>query len=269
MHGKYKKEEGNTMARNVLDQELEDLDKQIQQLGSLVEKALSQVLDALDTGNLAMAGMVIESDVMIDGLRTAIEERTIRLLTIQQPLGGRDLRYLTSTLSIAGDLERMGDGAEGIARIMLRMVPLHKSSTTQVTVHAPASGDKTEITESSVRHGLIELGREALRVLQGTMKAFRERDAKAARYIWKEDDVVDVRYHLVRHDLMAMMAGAHAIPALQHDSFVLQRVTYLLWIAHKLERVGDHCGNICERLVFILESETAIDRANPDEDQTP
>ena len=256
------------MARIVLDKELEELDQQIQHLGLCVEAALSKALEALETGNLATAGLVIESDLMIDSLRTAIEERTIRLLTVQQPLGGRDLRYLTSVLSIAGDLERMGDGAGGIARIMLRMVPLH-SSTTQVVVHTPSSSGEAEITESLLMHGIIELGREALRVLHGTMKAFTERDAKAARYIWEEDDVVDVRYHLVRHDLMAMMAGAHAIPALQRDSFVLQRVTYLLWIAHKLERVGDHCGNICERIVFIVEGETSINRAEQEEDKNP
>lgn len=255
------------MTRTILDKELEELDQQIQQLGSLVERALSKALEALETGDLAMAGMVIESDVMIDSLRTAIEEHTIRLLTVQQPLGGRDLRYLTSVLSIAGDLERMGDGAEGIAQIILRMVPLRSSSATQMSVRAPSGSGGAEITESSVKHGLIELGREALRVLEGTMKAFARCDAKAARYIWQEDDVVDVRYHLVRHDLMAMMAGAHAIPALQHDSFVLQRVTYLLWIAHKLERVGDHCGNICERIVFIVEGETGINRSDIVEDQ--
>ncbi len=255
------------MTRTILDKELEELDQQIQQLGSLVEGALSKALEALETGDLAMAGMVIESDVMIDSLRTAIEEHTIRLLTVQQPLGGRDLRYLTSVLSIAGDLERMGDGAEGIAQIILRMVPLRSSSATQVSVKAPSSSGGAEITEPSVRHSLIELGREALRVLEGTMKAFTGCDAEAARYIWEEDDVVDVRYHLVRHDLMAMMAGAHAIPALQHDSFVLQRVTYLLWIAHKLERVGDHCANICERIVFIVEGETAINRSDIVEDQ--
>ncbi len=90
------------------------------------------------------------------------------------------------------------------------------------------------------------------------MKAFEMRDANAARYIWEEDDVVDVRYHLVRHDLMAMMEGAHAIPALQSDALVLQRATYLLWIAHKLERVADHCTNICERVVFTIEGETEI-----------
>lgn len=90
------------------------------------------------------------------------------------------------------------------------------------------------------------------------MKAFADRDAHAARYIWQEDDVIDLRYHEVRHDLMAMLAGARAIPALQEDSLILQRATYLLWIAHKLERVGDHASNICERIVFLVEGETHI-----------
>ncbi|HEX3642060.1 MAG TPA: phosphate signaling complex protein PhoU [Ktedonobacteraceae bacterium] len=241
------------MTRTILDKELEELDQQIQQLGCLVEGALSKALKALETDDLAVASMVIESDVTIDCLRTGIEEHAMCLLILQQPLGGRDLRYLTSVLSIASDLERIGDGVEGIARILLHMVPLGGRSATQMSVTIPLGSGEAEITEPSVRCSLIELGREALRVLEGTMKAFAERNVEAARSIWKEDDVVDMRYHLVRHNLMAMMAGARAIPALQHDSFVLQRATYLLWIAHKLERVGDHCGNICERLVFTVE----------------
>ncbi len=59
---------------------------------------------------------------------------------------------------------------------------------------------------------------------------------------------------------MALMTGARAIPALQSDALILQRVTYLLWIAHKLERVADHGSNICERIVFILEGEPRIIR---------
>ncbi|HLL78783.1 MAG TPA: PhoU domain-containing protein [Ktedonobacteraceae bacterium] len=127
--------------------------------------------------------------------------------------------------------------------------------------HSPeaSNGNGTDqISESAIVHSMVELGNEARRVLQGTMDAFARRDAKAARYIWEEDDVVDVRYHLLRHDLMALLEGARAIPALQNDSRILQRATYLLWIAHKLERVGDHCSNICERLVFIVEGETNI-----------
>ena len=249
------------MARTLLDKELQDLTDQIIQLGTLVDDALGKALEALETGDLATSGMVIEADAIIDSLRAAIEEHTIRLLTLQQPLGGRDLRFLTSALSIAGDLERTGDGAAGIAQIILRMTPLRSTNGAPggAKVSSNDTGhDSSEITEISVLHGMLELGKEARRVLQGTMDAFARHDAAAARYIWEEDDVVDVRYHLVRHDLMTMLEGGQAIPALQSDSRILQRATYLLWIAHKLERVGDHCSNVCERIVFIVEGETSI-----------
>ncbi len=249
------------MTRALLDKELHELDTQIIRLGSLVDEALGLALEALETGDLAKAGMVIEGDTIIDSLRAAIEEHTIRLLTLQQPLGGRDLRLLTSTLSIAGDLERTGDGAAGIAQILLRMAPLRSSNVPQIEVGvrpAESAGEDGQITEASILNGMLELGREARRVLQGTMEAFANRDAKAARFIWEEDDVVDVRYHLVRHDLMAMLEGARAIPALQIDARILQRATYLLWIAHKLERMADHCTNVCERIVFIVEGETSM-----------
>lgn len=246
------------MSRALLDKELHELDTQIIHLGSLVDEALGLALEALETGDLAKAGMVIEADTIIDSLRAAIEEHTIRLLTLQQPLGGRDLRLLTSALSIAGDLERTGDGAAGIAQIILRMTPLRSSNAPQVKIEVIPADEDDQITEASVLNGMLELGSEARRVLQGTMEAFAKRDAEAARFIWEEDDVVDVRYHLVRHDLMAMLEGARAIPALQNDARILQRATYLLWIAHKLERIADHCTNVCERIVFIVEGETSI-----------
>lgn len=245
------------MARTILDRELQELTDQIIKLGALVDDALGTALEALETGDLAKSGMVIEADAIIDSLRAAIEEHTIRLLTLQQPLGGRDLRFLTSALSIAGDLERTGDGAAGIAQIILRMTPLRSSNGAKVNSQEAGHGT-SEISETFVLHGTLELGKEARRVLQGTMDAFARHDAAAARFIWEEDDVVDVRYHLVRHDLMTMLEGGQAIPALQSDSRILQRATYMLWIAHKLERVGDHCSNVCERIVFIEEGETSI-----------
>jgi phosphate transport system protein len=248
------------MTRVVLDKELQELDTQIIRLGTLVDEALDLALEALESEDLATAGMVIEGDSIIDSLRATVEEHAIRLLTLQQPLGGRDLRLLTSALSIAGDLERTGDGAAGIAQILLRMAPL-RSNTSQIEIDGNLSGpagEEEQVSEALILTGMLELGREAGRVLKGTIEAFANRDAKAARYIWEEDDVVDVRYHLVRHDLMAMLEGARAIPALQYDSRILQRATYLLWIAHKLERMGDHCTNIFERIVFILEGENSM-----------
>ena len=140
------------------------------------------------------------------------------------------------------------------------MTPLRSSaSQNESDGVSRVSADKDEqLTEAAILRGLLELGREAERVLKGTMEAFANRDAKAARYIWEEDDVVDVRYHLVRHDLMALLEGARAIPALQNDARILQRATYLLWLALKLERMGDHCTNVCERIVFIVEGEASM-----------
>jgi phosphate transport system protein len=249
------------MSRTILDNELQELDNQIVRLGTLVDDALGKALEALENGDQAKAGMVIEGDTIIDSLRAAIEEHTIRLLTLQQPLGGRDLRYLTSALSIAGDLERTGDGAAGIAQIILRMEPLRSTSLSQIEVHVNAEelvSEEHNVTEAGIVKSLLELGLEARRVLQGTILALGQRNVAAARYIWQEDDVVDVRYHLVRHDLMALMEGARAIPALQSDSRILQRATYLLWIAHKLERVADHSSNVCERIVFTVEGEVGM-----------
>src|SRR5881227_1506693 len=135
------------MTRKILDKELQELDNQIIRLGALVDEALGKALEALETSDLAEAGSVIEADTLIDSLRVAVEEHSIRLLTLQQPLGGRDLRYLTSALSIASDLERIGDGAEGIAQIILRLSPL-RSNTAQVTI-ARSQGNAVEVTPSS------------------------------------------------------------------------------------------------------------------------
>jgi phosphate transport system protein len=252
------------MPRTNLDAELAELNTRIIHLGSLVETALEQALQVLKTKDLATCGLVIASEAFIDETRTKIEQQAFQLLTLQQPLGSRDLRFITSSVVIAGDLERIGDGAEGIAQLIVRMAHPQQENQNEVvsvsasslaaTAHAPLS----PLTEDTIVQGVLELGQEAYRVLQGTMQAFSARNARAARYLWEEDDVVDVRYHMVRHDLMTMMEGEHAVPALTRDALILQRMTYYLWIAHNLERVADHCTNICERIVFFLEGDATI-----------
>jgi phosphate transport system protein len=90
------------------------------------------------------------------------------------------------------------------------------------------------------------------------MKVFADRNAEAARSLWEQDQVVDKHSYVLRRDVMAMLQGARAIPALQQDPHVAQRATHLLWIVYQLGRVADHCTNICERIVFIVEGETDI-----------
>lgn len=252
------------MTRTLLDKELQDLDAQMIRLGSLVDTALAQALEALETGDQDKAGVVVVSDTPIDDLHLAIEDHTFRVLSLQQPLAGRDLRYLTALVPMAIDLERIGDEAESIAQHVLRMLPFRSAGVPQADTYeqqeeadlAGAAGMKDQSTEALIMQGILELGREVRALLQWTMKAFADRDAEAARSLWEQDKMVDQHSYVVRRDVMAMLEGAHAMPVLQHDPHVVQRATYLLWIVYQLERVADHCTNICERIVFIVEGET-------------
>ena len=244
------------MKRTVLDNDLQELNAQVLHLGTMVEYALSLALKALEESDQDKAGEVVEGDNAIDDLHLAIEEHALRILTLQQPLGGRDLRYLSSAGPIAIDLERIGDEAEGIAQDVLRIIPNRKIDAGSAS--GKSMGSEYGLNELSMVRRLIGLGKEVRLVLTRTMKAFEERDAQMARTIWEEDRVVDHRHYMIQRDLMEMLEEHKAIPALVYDRHILQRMTYLLWIAHKLERASDHCTNICERTVFIVEGATDI-----------
>jgi phosphate transport system protein len=247
------------MTRSLLDAQLHDITTKIIQLGTLVENQLEHSLQAVNNNDLSQCGLVIASDTKIDDLRAEVERLAFRSLTLQQPLAGSDLRLLSSAPSIAADLERAGDNAAGLATLLVRMAPLRTEALKRGPTVNTQGGKKASPTEASIVTGILDLGQEAHRVLHATMRAFETQDAEAARSIWQEDDVVDVRYHLVRHEIMTMFTAVHAIAAMQQDARIMQRMTYWLWIAHNLERVGDHCTNVCERLVFVLEGETAIE----------
>ncbi len=253
------------MARTILDAQLQAITTHITNLGILIEQALEQSLQAVETGDQALCGLVVASDTTMDDLRTEIDRLTFQSLTLQQPLGGRDLRFLSSAPSITADMERTGDNAVGIAKLLLRMAPLRKTGVSQLEINdSSATSDGQEqassdhpVTEASIIAGILTLGQAARTMLHKTVQAFSNNDTQAAQALLQEDDLVDERYHAVRHDLMTMLSGIHAIPALQQDGLAMQRMTYWLWIAHNLERVGDHCTNICERIVFFLEGDRA------------
>src|SRR5258708_36183329 len=96
--------------------------------------ALEQGIQSVQNGDQALCGRVIASDGTIDEVRSEVERLAFQSFTLRQPLAGHDLRFLSSAPSIAGDLERMGDNAEGIAKLLLRMAPLRNASMSQVQV---------------------------------------------------------------------------------------------------------------------------------------
>lgn len=178
------------MARITLDAQLRAIRTKMIHLGSLVEAALEQALQAVQNGDQALCGLVIAKDSTIDEIRSEIERLAFQSLTLQQPLAGADLRFLSCVPATVGALERIGDNAAGIAKLLLRMAPLHMDEARQVPIDPTSTvfGGRTrssdhQITEASVVSGLIALGQEALRVLRGTMRAFEQNDTRVARAI--------------------------------------------------------------------------------------
>jgi len=247
------------MAGTLLDKGLQELQEQIILLGSLVENALNQALHALQMDDQDESGLVIRGDQMIDALHLTLEERVFHLLVLQQPLGGRDLRYITSLLPITIDLERMGDDAEGIAQYILRLAPFrqtHKRSTS-------TDVESDQSPEGTLKRDILALGHDVRHMLRNTMQALVDRDTSAARSIWMQDVQIDRLASRINRNSMELLEGSQARAALEHDPHLLQRLTYLLWISYKLGRIADHCTNICERIVFIVEGQTDI-RALPE-----
>jgi phosphate transport system protein len=167
---------------------------------------------------------IIEGDLEIDQKRYEIEEMASNLVATQQPMA-KDLRFLIAVLNIITELERMGDYAEGIAKINLML------------------GDEPPLKP------LIDIPRmvdKAIDMLKRSLDAFVDRDFKAAREIALEDDEVDQLYDQVYHELLLFMI---------QDPKTISRATYLLWVTHNLERIADRVTNICERVDYLVTGE--------------
>lgn len=252
------------MTRLLLDRGLAHIDQQLLQLGVLVDTALEKSLVVLEHGTAEVAREVHRIEPVIDSMRDAIEEQALSLLRMQQPLGVRDIRYLTAARAVAGRLERVGDGANGIVK-MACALPFTLSVVRERFSQQRIQSEKEIISEIAIVQALCEMGQEVRQGLQKAVQVFVAHDVANAVHLMQEDDVVDVRYHMVRHDLMALLKGSSAIEALRADEHMLIRATYLLWIAHKLERASDHCGHICKRTIFLEDGEWEQEEPSLDE----
>lgn len=246
------------MSTTAIEHVIQELDGEVIKLGALVERALVQALEALQANDEEKAHSVVVDDTTIDHLHLAIEEHSIVELTMQQPVGAREIRFLTSVQPITVDLERIGDEAEAIAHIVMRILPRRSSKQLQGMSSSQMNDGGSPFTEAILMQRIVDLGWQTHRMLQRTMKAYEERNSESARRIWDEDKGMDRHHYALRQDLLKMLEGSQAIVALAHDPCILQRVTYLTWIAHSLERMADHCTNICERIVFINEGQTDL-----------
>jgi len=208
------------MIRQTFGQKLQELQDHVLLLGSLVDKAVEHSVAALKARDMDASRQVIADDLEINRMRFALEEHCLDLIATQQPMAS-DLRAIVAILIIANELERMGDHAEGIAKINIMY------------------GDEPLVKPLIDIPRMAEKSREMLR---RSLDAFIRRDAEAAKQIAIEDDEVDALYDQVYRELLLIM--------IQNPRTITQS-TYLLWAAHNLERIADRVTNICERVVFM------------------
>jgi len=209
------------MLRVDLDRQLTHLQTEVLLLADLVNKAIVRAVDALKNRDLADSRLLIQEDDHIDRKRYEIEDLCVDLIATRQPMAG-DLRAIIALLHITVELERMGDYAEGIAKISLRM---GDDPPLKPLIDIPRMADK------------------ATEMLRDSLSALTDRDESKANKVLDDDDEVDALYDQVYRELLLFMI---------QDPRSIERATYLLWAAHDLERIADRATNIAERVIFLM-----------------
>lgn len=212
------------MTRETFDEQLRALEQDILGMGALVDKAIDLSVEALAKRDIELSRRVIREDVAINQAQHDIEEHCLVLIATQQPLAS-DLRVIFAIANIATELERMADHAKGIGQIGVMMGP---REPLKPLVDIP------------------RMAKKARWLLERELEAFVNRDVELARSLGGEDDEIDRLYDQVFRELLIFMMD---------DPRTITRATYLLWVAHNLERTADRAINIGERVVFLVEGQ--------------
>ncbi len=213
------------MTRAAYGQQIEDLRDHVVAMASMVDKAIARAIDALQTQDVVLARQVRKGDKEINEARWVGEERSLTLIATQAPMAG-DLRRIAAALQVFTDLERMGDHAAGIAKIVI------------------------DTSDEALLKPLVDIPRMSLiarEMLSHAITAFMENDVDLARRTAIRDDEVDTLNDQIYRELLTYMLA---------DPSTINRATHLLWAAHGIERIADRVTNICERVVFTVTGET-------------
>jgi phosphate transport system protein len=223
------------MPRLTLDRETRLVQDETLILGSMVEQAILNAVDAFRRRDVEAAHEVVVNDGRINDKRFAIENRILILMATQSPLA-HDLRLLAALLEVITELERIGDYAKGIAKVAIRLadeeipVPFREIST------------------------MADL---AVSMLHRALSAFVSEDVDVAYALPQEDDKVDELYNTVYRKLVEIMIN---------NPSTIDHVNQVMWVIHNLERTADRVTNVCERIIFIATGELIELDTTDDED---
>ena len=206
----------------VHDEELQRLKEKLLKMGSLVEDAIKSSVQALVERDNALAAKIIENDRLVNTLDVEIDEDSIRLVALRQPMAS-DLRFITTAMKITTDLERMGDLAVNIAE---RALELDEEPVLKPYINIPRM---REIAQSMTRDAL---------------DAFVRKDKKLATDVIMRDDDVDTLKRDVLQELAMFMV---------QDPSTVTRAMKISFVAQYLERIADHATNIAEIVIYLIE----------------
>ena len=207
--------------RTAFHKHLHEVEEDILTMGGMVVKAIDRSIEALKDRNSTLAHQIIADDSQINKQRFSIEDKCIGLIATQQPMAS-DLRIIVAVLNIITELERIGDYAEGIAKIVVMI------------------GDEPPLKPLI---DIPRMGEIILDMINKSLESFVKRDVELAMKVVSLDSVVDGLYDQVFRELLTFMMV---------DPKTTNRATRLIWVAHNLERAADRATNICERVVFTV-----------------
>ncbi len=204
------------------DTELEDIRNRVLTMGGLVEQQIADAIQSLVAGDSALAEKVIDRDHEVNAQEVLIDEECTQILARRQPAAG-DLRLVVAVIKTITDLERIGDQAEKVARMALRL----------------ATQERPRGQFMEIQH----LGERVHRMLHHTLDAFARLDPEAALKVTQEDEKIDYLYEgILRQAVTFMMEDPRAI----------RRSLDVIWAVRALERIGDHSENICEYVIYLV-----------------
>ncbi|WP_282926225.1 phosphate signaling complex protein PhoU [Helcococcus kunzii] len=213
------------MLRVNYDNQLNLLHEEITTMGKMVTDAINKSMDALVNKNSELAEEVIAGDKYVNSKENDIESLALKLLLQEQPVAS-DFRFVTSTLRMITDLERIGDQAADISFLNVKMS--HRTY------------------QKSDLGSLIEMGVMAEEMVETVVKAYVDGDADLAASVIEMDDKVDEYFNRVRKEV---------ISDVKSDKFTTKNSLDILMIAKYLERIGDHAENLAEKIYYSITGE--------------
>jgi phosphate transport system protein len=210
--------------RTHFDRELAFLTEKVLEMGSRARQSVAQATTALIAGDADLAREVIAGDMVVNDMRFIIEKLCYGMLAMEQPVAG-DMRRIVSALTIVNDLERIGDHGKRIAAMSLRMA----SEPRQVPM-----GD------------LQRLSNLALSMLDDALAAVISRNVVEAEAVCRADDQADALYKQIFNVTLSYML---------ENPRLIGAGTYVIQVAHELERVADRATNVAERVIYAATGE--------------